>query len=651
MGLKKYFIKHNFRENVEAEEIFLDSEAERSLEEKGKLERPIKNRNFIFLYILIVAFLAMFFLRAGYLQIIKGEYYSGLSQGNKLRIYTITAPRGIIYDRSNQPLVYNKPSFDLVIDLVDFLENSSSIQDEILGKIIEVAFSDEDENIDKLKLKIEEEQKKISQLVLAKNINLEPSLILESLVDNWSGVRLEKNVQRQYLFSKSFAHILGYTGQISPAELKSHPDYSLNAQIGKDGLERQYENTLRGESGQEQIEIDALGRTQNLFASKPPIPGQGLVLFVDGELQKKLYSSLEAMFEKLFLSEKGISKAAAVAIDPNNGGVLAMVSFPSFDSNLFAQGISQIELDSLMNKTDLPFLNRTVAGQYPPGSTLKPLIAASVLEEKVIGPYEQINCQGMISIVNQYNPEIVYRYPDWKVHGLTDIVKAIAESCNIYFYTVGGGYEQIKGLGVEKIKKYLQDFGLGQNTRIDLPYEEAGLIPDEKWKIDYVGEEWYLGDTYHLSIGQGDILTTPLQMAMAIVSIANGGVLYQPRLVDKIIDSEKKLIIKTQTKVVRDDFIQEENIVAVQKGMRQAVLTGSAIALSNLPVKTAGKTGTAQFGTQGKTHAWFVGYAPYDNPQIVLAILVEGGGEGHVAAVPVAKDVLEWYFKEEAVSQ
>ena len=651
MGLKKYFIKHNFRENVEAEEIFLDSEAERSLEEKGKLERPIKNRNFIFLYILIVAFLAMFFLRAGYLQIIKGEYYSGLSQGNKLRIYTITAPRGIIYDRSNQPLVYNKPSFDLVIDLVDFLENSSSIQDEILGKIIEVAFSDEDENIDKLKLKIEEEQKKISQLVLAKNINLEPSLILESLVDNWSGVRLEKNVQRQYLFSKSFAHILGYTGQISPAELKSHPDYSLNAQIGKDGLERQYENTLRGESGQEQIEIDALGRTQNLFASKPPIPGQGLVLFVDGELQKKLYSSLEAMFEKLFLSEKGISKAAAVAIDPNNGGVLAMVSFPSFDSNLFAQGISQIELDSLMNKTDLPFLNRTVAGQYPPGSTLKPLIAASVLEEKVIGPYEQINCQGMISIVNQYNPEIVYRYPDWKVHGLTDIVKAIAESCNIYFYTVGGGYEQIKGLGVEKIKKYLQDFGLGQNTRIDLPYEEAGLIPDEKWKIDYVGEEWYLGDTYHLSIGQGDILTTPLQMAMAIVSIANGGVLYQPRLVDTIIDSEKKLIIKTQTKVVRDDFIQEENIVAVQKGMRQAVLTGSAIALSNLPVKTAGKTGTAQFGTQGKTHAWFVGYAPYDNPHIVLAILVEGGGEGHVAAVPVAKDVLEWYFKEEAVSQ
>lgn len=647
MGLKKYFIKHNFKENIEAEEIFLDAEAERSLEAKGKLEQPIKNRNFIFLYILIVAFLAVFFLRAGYLQIIKGEYYSGLSQGNKLRIYTITAPRGIIYDRSNQPLVYNEPSFDLVIDLIDFLENSSLVQDEILRKIIEIIPSDEDIfTTNGLKLKIEEGRKITSQLVLAENINREPALILESLVDDWSGIRLEKNAQRQYLFSKSFAHILGYTGQISPAELKSHPDYSLNSQIGKDGLERQYESTLRGESGQEQVEVDALGRTRNLFASKPPIPGQGLVLFIDGELQKNLYSSLEAMLKKLSFSEKGISKAAAVAIDPNNGGVLAMVSFPSFDSNLFAQGISQTELDFLMKKTDLPFLNRVVAGQYPPGSTLKPLIAASALEEKIISPYEQIDCHGAISIVNQYNPGVVYRYPDWKVHGLTDVTKAIAESCNVYFYIIGGGYERIKGLGVEKIKKYLQSFGLGQSTRIDLPYEEIGLIPDEDWKVNYVGEEWYLGDTYHLSIGQGDILTTPLQMAMAITSIANGGILYQPRLVDKIVDSRKDQIIKTQTKVVGDNFIQKENIEAVQKGMRQAVLTGSAVALNNLPVKAAGKTGTAQFGTKGNTHAWFVGYAPYDNPQIVLAILIEGGGEGHKAAVPVAKDVLEWYFKQ-----
>jgi len=648
MGLKKYFIKHNFKENIEAEEIFLDSEAERSLEEKGKLEQPIKNRNFIFLYILIVACLAVFFLRAGYLQIIKGEYYSGLSQGNKLRIYTTTAPRGIIYDRSKKPLVYNEPSFDLVIDLVDFLENSSLVQDNILEKIIEIISSDENVFIiDELKLKIEEGRKITSRLVLAENINRESALILESLVDDWSGIRLEKNAQRQYLFSKSFAHILGYTGQISPEELKNHPDYSLNSQIGKDGLERQYENTLRGEPGQEQIEIDALGRTRNLFASKPPIPGHGLVLFVDSELQKKLYLSLKAMLKKLSLSEKGISKAAAVAINPNNGGVLAMVSFPSFDSNLFAQGISQTELDFLMRKTDLPFLNRVVAGQYPPGSTIKPLIAASALEEKIINFREQINCRGAISIINQYDPGIVYRYPDWKVHGLTDVIKAIAESCNIYFYIVGGGYEQIEGLGVEKIKKYLQSFGLGQNTRIDLPYEEAGLIPDEEWKINYVGEEWYLGDTYHLSIGQGDILATPLQMAMAISSIANGGVLYQPRLVDKIVDSEKEEIIRTQTKIVRDNFIQKENIAAVQRGMRQAVLTGSAVALSNLPVDAAGKTGTAQFGTKGDTHAWFIGYAPYDNPQIVLAILVEGGGEGHRAAVPVAKDVLEWYFMNE----
>ncbi|MEA2113185.1 MAG: hypothetical protein U9P63_00820, partial [Patescibacteria group bacterium] len=297
MGLKKYFIKHKSGESIEAEEIFLDAEAERSLEEKGKLEQPIKNRNFIFLYALIIACLAGFFLRAAELQIIKGEYYSGLSQGNKLRIYPITAPRGIIYDCFNKPLVYNIPSFDLVVSLVDFFENSPLVQEQILEKIVEIAPVGDNNAIsakNELELKIKEAKGQTRQIVLIENIGQEPALILASLVDDWPGVRLEKNAQRQYPFGSRFSHIIGYTGQISPMELEIHKGYSSNAQIGKDGLERQYEDALRGEPGQEQIEVDTFGRTRNLLASKLPRPGQGLVLFIDGELQKKLYSSLEA---------------------------------------------------------------------------------------------------------------------------------------------------------------------------------------------------------------------------------------------------------------------------------------------------------------------------------------------------------------------
>jgi penicillin-binding protein 2 len=681
MELKKYFIKNRERENIEAEEIFLDAEAIRSLEEKGKLERPIKRRNFFLFYAFIVVCLLILFLRAGYLQLVKGEYYWNLAQGNRLKIYSLAAPRGIIYDRQQQPLVYNVPSFDLIVDLVDFLDSPPLVQEKILEKIAEAILRAEREEAslgqstaslstnsltgqisrqtsanlqderkhfqDELRQKIEKGRGQVSQLVLIKGIERSAALILESMVNDWPGLRLEKNPQRQYISAPYFPHILGYTGQVSPLDLQNHPDYSLTDQIGKAGLERQYEDLLRGEPGQEQMEVDSLGKTQKLLATKLPQPGQGLILFIDQGLQEKLYQTLEKMLNKLSVSGRKVSKAAAVALDPKSGGVLALVSLPSFDNNLFAQGISQTDLASLENDPNQPFLNRAVAGLYPSGSTIKPLIAAAALEEKIIKPHQQINCQGVISIANKYNPQIIYHYPDWKIHGLTDIIKAIAESCNVYFYTIGGGYDQIEGLGIERIKKYLQYFGLGQATGIDLPHEEIGLIPDPEWKREKKpDEEWYLGDTYHLAIGQGDIMVTPLQMTTAIASIANGGILYQPQIVDKIIDAEKNIVRDMPAKIIRKNFIRPENIKVVQKGMRQAVLTGSARALADLSVKVAGKTGTAQFGKGSQTHAWFVGYAPYEDPQIVLTILIEGGGEGHRAAVPVAKEVFEWYFKQ-----
>ena len=646
---KKYFIKHRSSESIEAEEIFLDAEAVRSIEEKGKMEKPIKKRNFILFFILIASFLFALLFRTGYLQVVKGDYYWNLSQGNRLRIYSTTAPRGIIYDRNERPLVYNIPSFDLVVSLADFFDNSKETRNEITTRIAEAVISngktgaaEQDTSLYQkdLEKKLEEAKGKLGQLILIKGMERDAALILETLVDNWPGVRLDKNAQRQYIFGSYFSHILGYTGEVGQSDLDSGRGYFLGDQIGKDGLERQYEDLLKGQAGQKQIEVDYLGKTKKLLAAKQPKPGEGLVLFIDKDLQAKAGQALEKMIKSI----KGASRGALVAINPKNGGIMAMISWPSFDNNVFAQGISGEELSNLENDPARPFLDRTIAGQYPSGSIIKPLIASAALQENIINPNRQINCLGAISVVSKYNPGIVYSFPDWKTHGPIDMIEAIAQSCNVYFYTVGGGYQDIDGLGSERIKKYLEYFGLGQATGIDLPHEEEGLIPDGDWKEATGRGQWMLGDTYHLSIGQGDLLVTPLQIALAISAIANGGTLYRPQLVDKIIDSGKKVIEDIQSSVVREGFISDEFLQIVQKGMRQAVIDGSSVALSALPVKAAGKTGTAQFGNENKTHAWFAGYAPYDDPEIVLIVLVEGGGEGHAAAVPVAKEILEWYF-------
>jgi len=639
MGLKKYFIKSREQESIEAEEIFLDIEAVRSIEEKGKLEQPIRHRNFILFYALIVACLLGLFVRAGYLQITRGEYYEDLSQGNRLRIYSTAAPRGMIYDRDGAPLVYNIPSFDLAVNLTDFFDNSIEVQDGILEKIASITGSQKDD----LRKDLEKEQGEVSQTALLRGLERESALALEGLIGDWPGIRIEKNARRRYLLGSYFSHIIGYTGEVDQIDLEEHPDYFLGNQIGKTGLESRYEETLRGQAGQEQFEVDSLGKTRKLLADKPAQPGQGLVLFVDKDLQQKSYQALEDKMKKLsYPGRKGV----VLALDPKTGGIMAMVSLPTFDNSLFAKGISEEEMEVLETDPAEPFLNRAVLGQYPSGSIIKPLIGAAALEEGIISPAQQVNCQGVISILNKYNPEIVYRFPDWKTHGLTNMVKAIADSCNVYFYTISGGYGKTEGLGVDRIKKYLNYFGLGQPTGIDLPQEEIGLIPDKEWKEQSGREEWYLGDTYHLSIGQGDILVTPLQMAVAIAAIANGGTLYQPRLVSQVVDLEKKVIEDELVKVIRENFIQEKYIKVIQEGMRQAVLDGSAQGLADLPVEVAGKTGTAQFGNQGETHSWFVGFAPYQDPEIALVVLVEGGGEGHRTAVPIAKEMLEWYFSQ-----
>lgn len=636
MRLKKYFIARRLKENVEAEEIFLDAEAVRSIEEKGKMEQPISRRNFFILYGLIVAILSVLLLRGGFLQIVKGQYYLRLAQGNSSRVYPIFAPRGMIYDRFGKPLTRNNPGFNLVVDANDFSAKEEQARLAEVAGLAGALFTPGQEREDFKQAVLEKiAGHESEQLVLARDLARESALALEARANEWPDFRVETSPQREYLAAPYFAHVLGYTGAADERD----------DEIGKSGLEKQYESYLHGQTGYSLVEVDSMGEAKKILATKQSAPGLGLALFLDQDLQIKIYQELEKMMANLSRSGRRVSRASAVAIDPRDGGVLALASLPSFDSNLFARGIAETDLDILGRDPNQPFLNRALSGLYPSGSIVKPLIAAAGLEEKIVRPNQTVDCQGGISVTNQYHPEIVYYYADNAAHGPISLKDAIARSCNVYFYTLGGGYGDRKGLGVEKIKKYLELFGLGNATGIDLPAEANGLIPDPQWKeTAKPNEPWYLGDTYHLAIGQGDLLVTPIQMAMAIASIANNGVLYTPRLVDKVIDSNKNIVEDIPVSVARRDFIGAENLQAVREGMREAVLTGSARALLSLPVAAAGKTGTAQFGDNNLTHAWFVSFAPYEHPEIALVIMIEEGGEGHQAAVPVAKEILNWYF-------
>ena len=624
----KYFVKNKNKESLELEELFLDSMAEKD----GNIEIPLDTKNIeIVKKALLFVFLVLT-LQAGYLQIIKGKYYAGISENNYKRTIAIKSPRGIIYDRNNKQIVFNVPIFDLVIVPYDFLKDKDYIKEKIkeLSSIIKI---EEDDLMEKIN---DSDRFSHQSFLILENIEKDEALILEEKIKNIDGVKLEKNAIRNYVDSKYISNVIGYSGRINEKELENNSGYLLTDIIGKDGLEFFYETQLRGEYGKEEIEVDSFGKKTGIIKREDSKPGNNLILNIDFDLQKKIYDQLNEVTTKLE-TEAG---ASVVALNPKNGAVLALVNFPSYDNNLFAKGISSDDYKKLLIEKTNPLLNKAIAGQYPPGSTFKPLMGVAALQEKIISPQRKIFAGEAIYIGS-------YRYPDWKVHGLVNLSIAIAQSCNVYFYTVGGGYGDIEGLGIDRIKKYSNLFGLGSVSGVDLPGEKTGLVPDRQWKKDVKDEKWYIGDTYHVSIGQGDILATPLQIANYTAAIANGGKLFQPQIVDKIIDSQGTIVDEIDPKILREDFVDQENIKWVQKGMRENVISGSGRSLASLPIEVAGKTGTAQYYGNKKTHAWYIAYAPYDDPEIALAIIVEGGGEGHAAAVPVAKEVLGWYFGEE----
>ncbi|MBI3631480.1 MAG: penicillin-binding protein 2 [Candidatus Staskawiczbacteria bacterium] len=629
---KRYKVK-NSAGNIETHEVFLDDLAKRKEEELGlsekKLEVPLKEKIIYALFAIFLLLTSSLFVKTFYLQVIEGKKLSISAQNNKGRISLVRPERGIIYDRNLKKLVSNSPVFDLVCDrrIVKNIEDLAAIA----GKDSEI-------------LKKEIEGSTESQVLISDNILYENLLVLETKINEFSGCKIERNTTRNYTFGESFSHMLGYTSRINQSELDNSSDYAVNDYIGKQGIEKFYEEFLRGIPGKLEEQKNAVGIKSGEKVLSNPESGKNIVLSIDSNLQNKIYEELKKSIEKI-----GAKKGAAVAMDPRTGQVLALISYPSYDNNIFSKSISQEEYDKIQNDQTNPLFDRAIAAQYPIGSTIKPMIASAALQEKLISPDKKILDNGSIEIHSKYDPSIVYKFSGVKPHGWVDMREAIAVSSNIYFYTVGGGYGDQQGLGPTRIKKYLELFGLGEKTGIDMPGEFSGFVPSPEWKKEAKKESWWDGDTYNLSIGQSDLKVTPLQVATAYSSIANGGTLYKPQIVQKIIDSSgknAKTIQEFKPEIIRNNFINEQNLQIVREGMRNGVLHGSSEFLNSLPVHIASKTGTAETARKGYYNAWVSTFAPYENPEIVLVTTIEDVQGLSSTTLSVAKEVLRWYFSQ-----
>jgi penicillin-binding protein 2 len=573
------------------------------------------------------------------LQVTNASQNRTAAVGNSVRILTQQPPRGLIVDYQGKTIAQNDRRVGLAIN-PQTLPRDEKNRQEVYKKLRERGAIEEEDVIF-----LEKNFRSSPELYpLKSTLSKEENLLYQEWFSGVAGVVFTELPIRKYAEIPSLGHLLGYVGAVSEKDVEK--GFAFNQRVGKSGIEKSYNTELTGIPGKIRAEVDASGkiaRTITSSESTAPVTGKTLKLNIDSRIQEITATALK---NELVRREQKFGKlpklgASVVIIDPRDGAVRAMVSLPDYSANVFAQGISKTDYSNLTSNPANPLLNRAIQGQFSPGSTLKPLVAAAGLQEGVITPDTSYVTPAAITIGQ-------FRFPDWKYHGLTNTRKAIAESNNIFFYVLGGGWEEknMEGLGVDRLNAYLASFGLGRPTGIDIPGELGGLLPDDAWKQENQGERWYIGNTYQSSIGQGFLLTTPLQMALGTAAIANGGTVWEPRLVHSFLHPETNEEERLTPKASKTGIISAANLQVVREGMRQAVLSGSAQPLKNLKVTSAGKTGTAQFGNQGLTHAWFTGFAPYENPEYAYAILVEGGGESYWSSVPVAEEILRGIFNE-----
>lgn len=584
--------------------------------------------------------------RLFFLQVIQGKKNSLLASSNRVRTTVIPAPRGAIYDRNGVLLVRNVAQYDLVATPSQLPKNENELANE--SKTLAVILNrSPEEQLMKLK---DAQKSNQTEVVIESNIDRDKSLNIEEKSRDLPGLNLDTNPQREYLDNSMLSPFLGYIGRISAEEWKENPEYRPVDMIGKSGVELSYEADLRGVSGREQVEVDSTGKPVRFLARVEPTAGKNIYLTIDWGLQQQMYNALKSEIEKA-----GSKAGSAVAIDPQTGEILAAVSYPTYDGNLFAKGISQDDYNNLLNNEAKPLLNRVTSGNYPVGSIIKPLVSAAALQENVINSSTTVVDKGKLEVPNVYNPSVVYTFKGWKLEGLgvVNVTRAISMSSDIFYYQVGGGYQSFQGLGERRLLDWYSKFGLGSKTGLDIGGESAGYLPSPEKKKKATGEPWYVGDTYNISIGQGDLKATPLQMAVANASIANGGKIIKPHFLGAVKENDS-LVRKAPLEILKANFVSADNIRLVQQGMQDVVSSGTACCSikNEVPVSVAGKTGTAETSSEGfdgknprtKPHAWFSAYAPVDNPRIATVVMIENSGEGSTYAAPATKEILKWYF-------
>ena len=613
-------------------------------------DKSVPNARITFLLVFFCISFGLLWARLVHVQLVKGSYYRERADINSERIVSIPSERGIVYDRNLVPLIQNIPNFSLAISPQDLPHNAQELQN-VSTRLAQLTGKPQAEIYTTLN-DFRSNKNKYRSLVIQENLEYNAALLFQIDASDLPGVHIERGSKRLYYETfntstptlvtpsstptvESLSHVLGYLGKVNQNELTAleNKGYLLSDTIGKSGLEKQYEEYLRGTYGRRRVEVDTSGRQQVVLAEEPPTPGNHLVLSIDINLQAKLEEIMRGYLTKF---EK--QKAVGIAMNPQTGEILALVSLPTFNNNDFSGGIQQEKYKQYIEDKNLPLFHRAVSGLYPAGSTVKPAIAAAALQEGTITSKTTVLSNGGIQVGPWF-------FPDWKAggHGTTDVRKSLAESVNTFYYTIGGGNGNITGLGVDKIDSYLKLFGLSSPLGVDIPAEGSGFLPTKQWKEETKKERWYIGDTYNLSIGQGDLLVTPLQIASLTATVANGGTVYQPHVLKAVMDPITKQETPFKTNILRSDFISPQNFTTVRWGMRDCVIAGSCRRLSTLPFAVGGKTGTAQWNSNKENHAWFTSFAPFENPQIVLTVLVEEGREGSETAVPIANDFYKWW--------
>ncbi|WP_308578422.1 penicillin-binding protein 2 [uncultured Selenomonas sp.] len=572
-----------------------------------------------FLRVVAVCIILVLIGRAGYLQVYDGELYARLAEGNRIRIIPAEAARGTFYDRNGELLVTNRPGFT-----VSLLPLTEPISPEVIARVSAL-----------IHVSVEEIQKKIDAHIGFDPIRIKNDVlpdivsIIEEQKDSYPGVVVEVLPVRDYIFGEYAAHVFGYVSEINEEELERRKGegYKSGDIIGKFGLERVYDKEVRGIKGGEQVEVDVSGRPVQILGRQSPIPGNDLVLTIDGHIQEAAERAVDDQ-----LAAVHAHAAAAVVMNPQTGEILAMVSRPAFNPNLFAGGISTVNWNILNNNPYHPMDNKAITGEYPPGSTFKIVTGTAALAEHKVTAQEKIFDSGRHWIIPKTNA-------GGEALGWIDFEQAMAHSDNVYFYEMGNR------LGVDTLERYARLFGLGTRTGIDLPYEAEGLVPNRKYKADnYEDGEWYLSETFDAAIGQGFNLVTPLQAAMVVSEIAANGRRYRPHLVQRIVDVNGNTVREIKPELLSTLEVDPSVIHHVQEGLHSVTKLGTGTALfAGFPVDIAGKTGTAE-NSQGRDHSWFVAYGPYKNPNVVVAVIVEQGGFGSVAAGPIARRVLEAAF-------